>query len=114
MSPCFCLPWPESIEVKQEYPYILSYNHYCKYIYLREIESIRMLLYDRGTKMGPQERWRIPHFPCSNDQDTLHLGDVLRRGLRDKLMSEHVLRRGGMRESEIPFEMMSRALLLGA
>ena len=33
MSPCFCLPWPESIEVKQEYPYILSYNHYYKYIF---------------------------------------------------------------------------------
>ena len=29
-------------------------------------------------------------------------------------MSEHVLRRGGVRESEIPFVMMSRMLLLGA
>ena len=29
-------------------------------------------------------------------------------------MSEHVLRRGGMRESEIPFKMTSRMLLSGA
>ena len=29
-------------------------------------------------------------------------------------MSEHVLRRGGMRESEIPFEMTSCVLLFGA
>ena len=29
-------------------------------------------------------------------------------------MSEHVLRRGGMRESEMPFEMMSRVLLFEA
>ena len=29
-------------------------------------------------------------------------------------MSEHVLRRGGMRESEIQFEMMSHMLLFGA
>ena len=29
-------------------------------------------------------------------------------------MSEHVLRRGGMRESEIPFEIMSHVLLFGA
>ena len=72
-----------------------------------------MLLYDRVTKMGLQERRRIPHFLCSNDPDTPHLGDVPREGLRDKLMSEHVLRRGGMRESEIPFEMMSRVLLSG-
>ena len=28
-------------------------------------------------------------------------------------MSEHVFRRGGMQESEIPFEMMSRMLLFG-
>ena len=74
MSPCFCLPWPESIEVKKEYPYKLSYNHCCKYIYLGEIGSIRMLLYNRGNKTGPQERRRIPHFLCSNDQDTLYLG----------------------------------------
>ena len=37
-----------------------------------------MLLYDRGNEMGPQEKRRIPHFLCSNNQDTLHLGDVLR------------------------------------
>ena len=55
-----------------------------------------MLVYDRGNKTGPQERRRIPHFLGSNDPDTLHLGDVPRGGLRDKLMSEHVLRRGGM------------------
>ena len=70
-----------------------------------------MLLYDRGTKTGLQERRRIPHSLCSNDQDTLHLGDVLRWGVRDKLMTEHVLRRGGMQKSEIPFEMTSRMLL---
>ena len=29
-------------------------------------------------------------------------------------MSEHVLRRGGLRESEIPFEMTSHVLLSGA
>ena len=54
-----------------------------------------MLLYDRVTKTGLQERQRIPNFLCSNDPDTLHLGDVPRGGLSDKLMSEHVLRRGG-------------------
>ena len=32
--------------------------------------------------------------------------------LRDKLKSEHVLRRGGMRETEIPFQMTSLMLLL--
>ena len=32
-------------------------------------------------------------------------------GLGDKLMSEHVLRRGGMREPEILFEMTSQVLL---
>ena len=41
-----------------------------------------MLLYDWGNKTGPQERRRIPHFLCSSDQDTLHLGDVLRWGVR--------------------------------
>ena len=76
MSPCFYLPCPE------EYPYILSYNHYCKYIYLEEMGSIRRLLYDRGTKTGPQERRRIPHFLCSNNPDTLHLGDVPRGGVK--------------------------------
>ena len=34
-------------------------------------------------------------------------------GLRDKLMSEHVLRRGVMREPENLFETMSRVLLSG-
>ena len=73
-----------------------------------------MLLYDRGNKAGLQERRRIPHFLCNNDQDTLHLGDIPRWGVGDKLMNEHVLRRGGMRESKIPFEMTSRVLLFGA
>ena len=41
-----------------------------------------MLLYDWGNKMGPQERWRIPHFLCSNNQDTLQLEDVLIQGVR--------------------------------
>ena len=41
-----------------------------------------MLLYDRGTKRGPQERQRIPHFLCSNGQDTLHLGNIPRRGVK--------------------------------
>ena len=72
-----------------------------------------MLLYGQGTKTGPQERWRIPHFLCSNGPDTLHLGMYQVEGLRDKLMSEHVLRRGGMRETEIPFEMTSHVLLSG-
>ena len=74
-----------------------------------------MLLYGRGIKMGPQERWRIPHFLCSNGPDTLHLGRKYQEGgLRDKLMSKHVFRRGGMRETEIPFEMTSRVLLSGS
>ena len=41
-----------------------------------------MLVYDRGNKTGPQERRRIPHFLYSNNQDTLHLGDVLRWRVR--------------------------------
>ena len=67
---------------EKEYPYILSYNHYCKYIYLGEMGSIRMLLYNRGTKTGLYKRRRIPHLLCSNDTDTLHLGDVLRWGVK--------------------------------
>ena len=39
-----------------------------------------MLLYDRGNKTGLQERRRIPHFLCNNDQDTLHLAGILRQG----------------------------------
>ena len=82
VSPCFCLPWPESIEVKQEYPYI-----YCRITtiintYLGEIRSIKMLLYDRVTKTGPQERRRIPHFLGSNNLDTLHLGDIPGGGVK--------------------------------
>ena len=41
-----------------------------------------MSLYDWVTKMGPQERRRIPHFLCSNNQGTLHLGDVLKWRVR--------------------------------
>ena len=41
-----------------------------------------MLVYDWGNEMGPQEKWHIPYFLCSNNQDTLHLGDVLRWRVR--------------------------------
>ena len=41
-----------------------------------------MLLYDRVTKTGLQERRCIPHFLGSNDPDTLHLGDVPRGGVK--------------------------------
>ena len=47
-----------------------------------KIGSIRMLVYNRGNKTGLQERQRIPHFLCSDNQDTLHLGDVLRQSVR--------------------------------
>ena len=60
-----------------------------------------------------REKQRIPHPLCSNNHNTPHLGDELGWRVGDRLMSEHVLRRGGMREPEIPFEMMSRVLLLG-
>ena len=41
-----------------------------------------MLVYNRGNKMRTQGKQRIPHFLYSNNQDTLHLGDVLRWRVR--------------------------------
>ena len=80
-------------------------------IYVGEIRSINMLLYNHQN--GAARKMVHPSFPMQQwPKHPAPRSHTEAGGLGDKLMSEHVLRRGGMRESEIPFEMTSRVLLL--
>ena len=72
-----------------------------------------MLLYNHQN--GAARKTAHPSFPMQQrPRHPSPRGHTVTGELRDKLTSEHVLRRGGMRESEIPFKMTSRVLPLGA